>query len=271
MPPQDKHCDFSEDQARKVPVTWTCCSFTFPPYLLTIGVAFWIPQRVLYMLAKSGRPGLKLTILALALTGAADSRAHPHVWIEARSDVVFDDQGLIVAVNHEWKMDESYSEMATDGLDADGDGLYSPQELEPLTKENIESLREYSYFTFMKSGDSAVAFGDIVEAGQLWSHKRLTLHFQMRLRDPVDPTKSRVYYRVYDPDYFISIEFPTKEAVTALGGKPAGCAVELRDPVANDETAQTKAMLASKGKEWQPPPEQDFGAMFAQPIIVSCK
>ena len=225
------------------------------------------------MPTKAGNSGYKITfLLGLVLTGTTvTAQAHPHVWIEARSDVVFDERGLIVAVNHEWTMDEAYSEMATDGLDTDGDGLYSPQELEPLTKENIQSLKEYNYFTQMKSDSEEVAFGDVVEAGQLWSRKRLSLHFQMPLKEPVDPTKSKIYYRIYDPEFFISIEFPGKEAITALGGKPPGCTVELRDVVSNEETEQTRAMLATKGTDWQPPPEEEFGDMFAQPIVINCK
>ena len=30
-------------------------------------------------------------------------------------------------------------------------------------------------------------------------------------------------------------------------------------------------MLATKGKDWQPPPNEDFGAVFAQPVHVDCK
>jgi ABC-type nickel/cobalt efflux system permease component RcnA len=40
--------------------------------------------------------------------------------------------------------------------------------------------------------------------------------------------------------------------------------------VSDQQTEDTKAMLATKGKDWQPPPEEDFGAMFAQPIAVIC-
>lgn len=212
----------------------------------------------------------------LAFAGVADqspapAAAHPHVWIEARSDVVFDDAGLIIAINHEWTMDEMYSATAVDGLDGDGDGNYSPRELEPLTKENIESLKEYSYFTrFLVDGKPA-AFGDVVEAGQLWNNKRLKLHFRLPLTEPVSPISSRVFYRVYDPEFFISIEFSGHDAVAALGGKPESCKLDLQQPAGDQKTEETRTMLATKGVDWQPPPEEDFGGMFAQPIVVLCK
>jgi ABC-type nickel/cobalt efflux system permease component RcnA/ABC-type uncharacterized transport system substrate-binding protein len=196
--------------------------------------------------------------------------AHPHIWIEAISDVVFDDQGQVVAINHEWTMDEMYSEAAVDGLDTDGDGTYSASELKALTKENIASLKEFNYFTVLKAGAERVAFRDVAEAGQVWKDKRLKLHFQLPLEKPIDPRKTKVVYRVYDPEFFISIEFRGKESVFATGAIPDQCKVELQELVSDQQTEETKAMLATKGKDWQAPAEQDFGAMFARPVAVIC-
>ena len=68
-----------------------------------------------------------LCMAALSLPAAA----HPHVWIEMRSDVVFNGEGKITAVNVEWTFDDNYTQMALDGLDANGDGVYSQSELDP--------------------------------------------------------------------------------------------------------------------------------------------
>jgi nickel/cobalt transporter (NicO) family protein len=213
---------------------------------------------------------LACRLLGALVLFAVPAAAHPHVWIEARSDVVFDDRGRIIAINHEWTMDEMYTEAAVDGLDKNGDGTYSADELEQLTKENIESLKEYSYFTYLRAGNRQIAFADVVEAGQLWNNKRLKLHFQLPLQEPIDPKTAAVIYRVYDPGFFIAIEFQGKDAISALGPLPEGCRLDLQAPVSDQQTAETKAMLATKGVEWQAPPEEDFGAMFAQPIAVLC-
>jgi ABC-type uncharacterized transport system substrate-binding protein len=216
------------------------------------------------------KPAFACRLAAFLLLLAGPAMAHPHVWIEASSAVVFDDKGMIVALNHEWTMDEAYTEAAVDGLDVNHDGVYAPDELAPLTKENIDSLKEYAYFTAMKAGTTPVVFGDVTEAGQLWSNKRLKLHFRLPLKTPVDPRPQKVFYRVYDPGFFIAIEFPGKEAVSAVGAMPDTCRVELQEPVSDQQTADTKAMLATKGVDWQAPPEEDFGAMFAQPIVILC-
>ncbi|MGH6875638.1 MAG: DUF1007 family protein, partial [Aestuariivirgaceae bacterium] len=216
------------------------------------------------------KPAFACLLAAAVLLFARPAAAHPHIWIEARSDVVFDDKGMIVALNHEWTMDEMYTEAAIEGLDVNRDGLYAPDELEALTKENIDSLKEYAYFTAMKAGTEPIAFGDVTDAGQQWNSKRLKLHFRLPLKTPVDPRKQKVFYRVYDPGFFIAVEFPGQEAVSSLGAMPKACRVELQEPVSDQQTADTKTMLATKGVEWQAPPEEDFGAMFAQPVVILC-
>ena len=87
---------------------------------------------------------------ASAMLMVTPALAHPHVWIEMRSDVVFNDQGLITGLNLMWTFDDAYAQIALDGLDTNGDGVYSQAELEPLTKENIESLKDYDFFTVMR-------------------------------------------------------------------------------------------------------------------------
>ena len=56
----------------------------------------------------------------------SEVQAHPHVWIDMQSDVVFTDDGLIKGVDLEWTFDDAYTQMALDGLDVDGDGTLQP-------------------------------------------------------------------------------------------------------------------------------------------------
>src|SRR5919202_1871498 len=96
----------------------------------------------------------------LAVTTAAS--AHPHVWVDAKADIVFDPEGRIAAIRHSWTFDEAFSAFAVQGLDTDNDGKYSREELRPLAEVNVTSLREYGYFTTLrlKSTDP----NDIAEA-----------------------------------------------------------------------------------------------------------
>ncbi|WP_395661204.1 DUF1007 family protein [Aestuariivirga sp.] len=206
----------------------------------------------------------------LAVSGSPAS-AHPHVWIEMRSDVVFNDQGQVAALNLMWTFDDAYAQMALDGLDTNGDGVYSPSELDPLTKENIASLKDYDFFTVMRFNGQKQALGEVTEFGQIWSNDKLQLHMQVPLKVPVDPAKGEFMAKVYDPDFFIAMDYVKDEPVSVIGAMPKTCELLVK-PVATDaEVEQTRAMLSTKGPDWKPENEEDFGALFAQTVIIQCK
>ncbi|MGI9465384.1 MAG: DUF1007 family protein [Aestuariivirgaceae bacterium] len=212
---------------------------------------------------------------ALALTfvvlGSAAASAHPHVFIQNRSDVVFNDDGKIVALAIEWAFDKDYSAVATEGLDANEDGFYSAGELEPLARENLKALKDYDYFVYAKLGKDKLAYGEVTEFGQILTDNVLKMYFTVPLKQPVDPAKNEFSYMIYDPSFFIAIDYPDASAVSSVGSKPANCAVELKKPPSDEETAQTRQMLSEKSADWQPETEQDFGSLFAQPVAVTCK
>ena len=105
-----------------------------------------------------------------------------------RSDVVFNDAGLIKGVNLEWAFDDGYTQMALDGLDTNGDSVYSLDELAELTSENIASLKDYEFFTVMRSNGEKQAIGEVTEYGQIWSNEKLSLYFHVPLKTPVSPS-----------------------------------------------------------------------------------
>ena len=197
--------------------------------------------------------------------------AHPHVWIEMRSDVVFNDQGQVTALNLMWTFDDAYAQVALEGLDANGDGVYSADELDPLTRENISSLKDYDFFTVMRFNGQKQALGEVTEFGQIYSNDKLQLHLQVPLKTPVDPTKGEFVAKVYDPDFFIAIDYAKDDPVTVIGPMPKGCKLEVKPVPTDAEVEQTRAMLSTKGPDWKPENDEDFGAMFAQPVSIQCK
>lgn len=214
----------------------------------------------------------RAALLACGILCASDSvaHAHPHVWVSMRSDIVFTDDGLIKGVNLEWVFDDNYTQMALDGLDTDGDGVYSQTELDPLTKENINSLKDYDYFTVMRGGGKKLEIGEVTEFGQIWSNERLSLHFHVPLKAPVDPRKDEFMVKVYDPDFFIAMDYPADDPVSVIGAIPASCKLNVKPVPTDAELEQTRLMLSTKDKDWKPETEEDFGAMFAQPVAIEC-
>src|SRR5690348_12685207 len=83
----------------------------------------------------------------LAVSWMSPVCAHPHVFVDARAEILFDGQGRMTAIRHVWEFDRAFSAFASQGLDKDGDGVLSAKELAPLAKTNVTSLNYYGFFT----------------------------------------------------------------------------------------------------------------------------
>jgi ABC-type uncharacterized transport system substrate-binding protein len=215
--------------------------------------------------------GLRPGAVGLALVlGAAPAGAHPHIWVTMSSDIVFGSDGRITGINVDWTFDDAYAKLALDGLDTNGDGVYSQDELAPLTEQNLAALKDYDYFTVPRLDGVKQPIGDATDYGQVWSNNKLELYFHVPLKTPVDPTRGQFMLKIYDPDFFVAMDYVKNEPVAAVGPMPSRCHIEVKPVPTDAELDQTRAMLATKPRDWKPENNEDFGALFAQPVLVVC-
>ena len=59
-----------------------------------------------------------------------------------------------------WAFDDMFSAFATQGLEAKEKGKFTREELAPLAKTNVESLKEYDYFTFATADGKKAPLAD---------------------------------------------------------------------------------------------------------------
>lgn len=194
---------------------------------------------------------LRSALIAAILLAPVAARAHPHVWVDAASEVVFDGNGEIAAIRHYWRFDDAFSSYAALGLDEDGDGTVSEEELRPLAKINVESLAEYGFFTRLAAGDVSVGFAEPTDYHLEWIGARLLLQFTLPLARPL-AAKAPVTLEVSDPEYFVAFNLPSTEAIR-LAEAPAGCSLDVRLAEAPD--AQAAAALATIGPEQRELPD----------------
>src|SRR4029078_4565932 len=173
-------------------------------------------------------PTLVAALAGLLIAGGVAS-AHPHVWVTMRSTVVYGPGGGAIGVRHSWAFDDMYSAFATQGLEQKTKGAFTSEELQPLAKVNVESLKEYDFFTYAKADNKKAEFVDPVDYRLEFNAKDtvLTLHFLLPFKTPVKAKQLRL--EVFDPEYFVDFALDEKEPV-ALAGAPAGCQLALGKP-----------------------------------------
>ena len=65
------------------------------------------------------------------------------------TELVYAPDGTITGVRHHWAFDDMFSAFATQGLESKEKDKFTREELAPLAKVNVESLKEYDYFTYV--------------------------------------------------------------------------------------------------------------------------
>ena len=201
-------------------------------------------------------------LLGFAFTTSA--LAHPHVWVTMRTELLYAPDGSITGVRHHWAFDDMFSAFATQGLDAKEKGKFTREELAPLAKVNVESLKEYDYFTYATADGKKTPLTD--PAPDYWldfNDSILTLNFTLPFKMPVKAKELKI--EVYDPTIFVDFEWAKKEPVHLIGAPH--CKADVMLP---------REMTYAEGQALSNIPADEvntmmaWGAMFANKILVHC-
>ncbi len=166
-------------------------------------------------------------------------------------------------VKHRWTFDEPFSAYAVMGMDKDGDGKFSREELAPFAKINMESLHEYGFFTSVKQGKNAIAFSDPVDYWLDHDGKALTLNFTLPVKEGAIAVKD-ARLEVTDPSFFVSFEFAKDNPVRVEGFK----ALQGTTEAAAGGVFQRLSQFGESAFNSAPP--GGLGVDFSTPVTFSC-
>jgi ABC-type uncharacterized transport system substrate-binding protein len=206
---------------------------------------------------------LGLLLFGGSLTLAANpAQAHPHVWITATSELMYAPDGSVTGVRHAWTFDDMFTTYALQGIETKTKGAYSREELTPLAQTNVESLKEFAYFTFAKADGKKEKFEGPVDYYLEYKDSALTLHFTLPLKAPVKP--KQLVVEVFDPSFFIDFTLADKNPIKLVGA-PAACQMKFERP--NDGSAGAQKIGE---QNFLSGANANYGAMFANKITVDC-
>ncbi|MGB6956310.1 MAG: DUF1007 family protein [Bradyrhizobium sp.] len=203
-----------------------------------------------------------LFLACVGMFGSTVAHAHPHVWITSTSELIYAPDGSITGVRHAWTFDDMFSTYALQGIESKKKGVYTHEELAPLAQTNVESLKEFAYFTFAKADGKKDRFLEPVDYFLEVKDGFLVLHFTLPLKTPIKTKELSL--EIFDPTFFVDFKLAAKDPVRLVGA-PGGCKFSFQRP--NDGAAGAQAMgednFLSGGNS-------NYGAMFANKITVTC-
>jgi ABC-type uncharacterized transport system substrate-binding protein len=205
-----------------------------------------------------------LLIALLTLTFGGLAQAHPHVWVTMHTELVYAPDGSITGIRHAWSFDDMFSTFATQGLESKEKGKFTREELAPLAKVNVDSLKEYDYFTYATADGKKAELTDPTSDYWLdYADQVLTLNFTLPFKAPVKAKELKI--EIYDPTIFVDFSF-AKEKPAQLIGAPK-CKLDVELP---------REMTFAEGKKLSEIPADQknttmaWGAQFANKLLVHC-
>ena len=203
-----------------------------------------------------------LALALLALFAAGKAQAHPHVWVTMTSELVYGADGSATGVRHAWTFDDMFSTFATQGLESKEKGKFTRDELAPLAQVNVESLKEFDYFTLARAKGNKADFNPPVDYWLEFKDGLLTLHFTLPFKAPAKAQNLDI--EVYDGTYFVDFALAEKEPVSLVGA-PQACKLAVARPGETGGAAKPGEAFFNNLT-----PGSNFGAQYSNKISVTC-
>jgi ABC-type uncharacterized transport system substrate-binding protein len=216
-----------------------------------------IPARILRAM---------LTGLAALALAAPQARAHPHVFIDGGVDFLFDAEGRLADLRVTWIYDPltSLFLLVDLGIAATEDAELTPDERARLAASQTEWVAGYDGDAYLRRGGVTVGLSGPNGPDAGLRDGRVAIGFSRALAEPFRPGEGAVV-EVYDPTYF------TAYVVTEtprLEGRAVGCRARVQPYAPSGPLAALQRSLSAIGVDETPP--EDFGALFADKVHVTC-
>jgi ABC-type uncharacterized transport system substrate-binding protein len=197
------------------------------------------------------------TLLAISINAAS---AHPDVWVTSASELIYTTDGSITGVRHAWTFDETFSTYALEGIATKTKGVFTREELAPLAQTNVESLKEFGFFTFAIADGKKQKFLEPVDYFLDYKAPALVLHFTLPFKAPFRAKQLKL--EVYDPTQFVEFSLHQEQAVTLVGA-PASCTLAVQRP-------DPHSKLRKPGEMPEDDDHSSHGSMAINRINVDC-
>ncbi|MDC9835254.1 DUF1007 family protein [Rhizobium binxianense] len=209
------------------------------------------------------------TILMAALLSLAPAAAfaHPHIFVEARLEVVADKDGSVEELRNVWRFDEVFSSSVVMDFDKNTDLKLEPNELAEVGKTVKQSLAEYDYYMNLtiNGKNITVQKPDIIHVD--YKDGQLLMFFAVKPAETM-PLKGRLTFGVYDPSLYTSIDFPTDNELSLVGDGFKACKHQVVRPDADQVISQNKQSLTDAF--FNDPTGTNMSKLFATRLEVTC-
>jgi ABC-type uncharacterized transport system substrate-binding protein len=154
--------------------------------------------------------------------------AHPHVFVNQRLNIVFDDKGL-AGIGVHWEFDEMFAGMIAEYNDLNGNGRFEPQEVESVKENAFDYIKEHNYFTFIRIDGAPFRVKFITDFNAKLENNRLLYEFFIPCHVTATEHYKKVVVASYDPSYYTAIFFADKTPLRLTAGDTFKVRTKIRE------------------------------------------
>lgn len=206
-----------------------------------------------------------LTLAAMLAPSVA--LAHPHIFAEARLEIVSDEKNEISELRNVWRFDDLFSASVVMDFDKNSNAQLDPDELQEIGQTVLDSLQEYNYYTTITDNGKTVKVNKPESIVADYKDGQLLLMFAVKPAEPM-PLKGKLSFGVYDPTMYTAIDFPTDGDLAPIGDQINACEHKVVRPDPDEVLAENKASLTDAF--FNDPTGTDMSKMFATRIEFTC-
>jgi ABC-type uncharacterized transport system substrate-binding protein len=210
---------------------------------------------------------LPLLVAAAALAAPVAASAHPHIFAEARLEVVAGEDGTVSELRNVWRFDETFSASVVIDFDKNSNAVLDPDELAEVGSTVLQSLEEFSYYTTITEDGRTVKVGKPEAINVDYKDGQLLMFFAVKPGE-VMPLKGKLTFGVYDPTMYAAMDFASDDDLVAVGDKFSACTRAVVRPDPDEVLAQNQDSLTEAF--FNDPAGTDMSKLFATRLEMTC-
>ncbi|NTG45976.1 DUF1007 family protein [Agrobacterium rhizogenes] len=194
--------------------------------------------------------------------------AHPHIFVEARLEVLAGADGNVQELRNVWRFDAVFSSSVLMDFDKNTNLKLDPDELKEVGKTVRDSLADYDYYTNLSLNGKPIKVNrpDIINVD--YQDGQLLMFFAVKPSETMPLKGNKLSFGIYDPTLYTSIDFPTDNELVTEGDAFKACKQQVVRPNPDEVIAENKTTLTDAF--FNDPTGTTMSKLFATRIDVQC-
>lgn len=209
------------------------------------------------------RAAISIGLLALSSTLA---HAHPHVFAQARLEVVISDTGDVEELRHIWRFDELFSSTVLLEFDANANLKLEADELLAVGDVVKDSLADFNFYTSLSRDGKDIAIDPPDRINVDFQDQQILMFFSVSPTDKM-PLTGTLSFGAYDPTMYAALDFLSDDDLV-VDGAISSCRRNIVRPDPDEVLTQNQQSLTEAF--FNDPGGNDFSKFFATRLELIC-